>query len=86
MRIPQVIDPRIIYTCMRSTLVEMKISNYKEVVIPAFGHCTGAVPPPVVAYLMRKGFETVVEKDLCENVSWEKVDRSVDNIFTNCFC
>lgn len=84
MRIPQVIlDPRIIYTCMRSTLVEMKKSNYKEVVIPAFGHCTGAVPSPVVAYLMRKGYESVVEKDLCENISWEKVDRSIDNIFTN---
>lgn len=57
MRIPQpVIDPRIIYSCMRSTLVMAVRQNREQIMIPAFGHLTGRVKAEIVSELMYRAY------------------------------
>ena len=42
MRTPQeIVDPRIIYQCMRSALIEAKKNNIKTILISMFGTATG---------------------------------------------
>ena len=44
MRIPQpIIDPRVVYSCTRTALIEAIKSGAKNVVLPAFGHLTGRI-------------------------------------------
>ncbi len=74
MRTPEIIrDPRTVYSCMRSTLIECMKNDIKSVVIPAFGGCTGNVAFENIAYLMRKAYNQL---DLIpENLSWNSVVR-----------
>lgn len=60
MRTPEVIiDPRIIYSCMRTTLVETEKNSIKQVVVPAFGGMTGRVPRKIIAQMMREAYDDV---------------------------
>lgn len=74
MRTPEIIrDPRTVYSCMRSTLIECMKNDIKSVVIPAFGGCTGNVGYESIAYLMRKAYNQL---DLIpENLNWNSVVR-----------
>ena len=61
MRLPEIIgDSRVIYSCMRSTLIECMKNNIKSVVIPAFGGCTGQVDKRELANMMRLAYEQLI--------------------------
>ena len=61
MRLPEVIgDSRVVYSCMRSTLIECMKNNINSVVIPAFGGCTGQVDKRELANMMRLAYEQLI--------------------------
>lgn len=67
MRTPEVIkDARIIYQCMRTTLIEASklYTDDSEIsmVIPAFGGLTGRVDCETVAYMMRQAYRQIVNQ------------------------
>lgn len=60
MRTPEVIkDSRIIYQCMRTTLIEAKKQKAKSIVIPAFGGATGRVPCDEIAKMMFLAYKQI---------------------------
>lgn len=85
MRIPQpILDPRIIYTATRSTLVEAIKNQIFTITLPAFGHLTGNVKSEIVAQYMRMAYDDV-KKTLQETSSintWEFVyeNKNIDGI------
>lgn len=52
-----ILDIRVIYQSMRSTLCAADKLNIKKIVIPAFGRLTGRVDDRIVAKMMRLGYE-----------------------------
>jgi len=53
MRTPeQIVDSRIVYQCMRTTLIEALKQDVDSIVIPAFGGLTGRVSYDVIAKMM----------------------------------
>lgn len=60
MRIPQpILDPRIIYTATRSTLVEAIKKQISTITLPAFVHLTGNVKSEIVAKYMRMAYDDI---------------------------
>ncbi|MBQ9960831.1 MAG: macro domain-containing protein [Firmicutes bacterium] len=60
MRTPEEIkDPRIIYQCMRTTLIEALNHGAENILIPAFGGRTGKVPYKTIAKMMFLAYEQV---------------------------
>ena len=60
MRTPQpIIDPRIVYSCTRTALVEAIRCGVKNLILPAFGHLTGRVPADIVSELMCRAYQDV---------------------------
>ena len=69
MRTPEkIIDDRIIYDCMYSCILEAKKKNLSNIVIPAFGGCTGDVPYRKIAKLMYLAYKDVNFKG--EKCNW----------------
>ena len=69
MRTPeQIIDPRIIYQCMRTTLIEAKRQEIESIVIPAFGGCTGGVPYDTIAKMMFLAYKQINNRP--EELNW----------------
>ena len=63
MRTPEVIkDSRIIYQCMRTTLIEANLLAFDNIVIPAFGGLTGKVPCDEVAKMMYLAYQQVANR------------------------
>lgn len=60
MRIPErITDPRIVYQCMRSTLIEAHNIGAEEIVIPAFGGLTGKVDHEMIAAMMKAAYDQI---------------------------
>lgn len=60
MRIPeQIVDNRIVYQCMRTTLIEALRQGVDSIVIPAFGGLTGKVPFDVIAKMMFLAYKQI---------------------------
>lgn len=60
MRIPEIIiDKSVIYSCMRSSLIELKKLGVQTAMIPAFGGATGAVMYEEIAKCMRYAYEQI---------------------------
>lgn len=60
MRLPEpIVDYRIVYQCMRTTLMEAVRQNLERIVVPAFGAATGRVPCEVAAEMMYRGYRQV---------------------------
>lgn len=60
MRTPeQIVDSRIVYQCMRTTLIEASRQGVDSVVIPAFGGLTGRVPYDVIAKMMFLAYKQI---------------------------
>lgn len=60
MRTPeQIIDSRIIYQCMRTTLIEAMKQEVDNIVIPAFGGLTGKVPYEDIAKMMYLAYKQI---------------------------
>ena len=58
MQTPEMIeDPRVIYHCMRSTLIEAKRNGIESILIPMFGGATGCVKAEVVAEMMWRAYK-----------------------------
>jgi O-acetyl-ADP-ribose deacetylase (regulator of RNase III) len=69
MRTPEVIeDPRIIYQCMRTCLIEAINQKVDSIVIPAFGGCTGKVDPKVIARLMFLAYNQIMHQP--DKLTW----------------
>lgn len=69
MRTPEPItDQRIIYQCMRTTLIEAINQRVESIVIPAFGGCTGKVSPEVIAKMMFLAHEQICNQP--NKLSW----------------
>ncbi len=83
MQTPQIIeDPRVIYQCMRSTLIEAKRNNIESILIPMFGGTTGFVLPEVVAEMMFRAYKQM--QKIPEELNWEyakKTEVPVPKIF-----
>jgi len=76
MRIPQPVDPRIVYTAMRSSLVAAYKEKAQVVLVPAFAHLTGMVKAEIVSNLMFRAYKDFLQ---CisgqDRISWEIVYR-----------
>lgn len=60
MRTPEEIeDPRVIYHCMRSTLICAYQNDVESIVIPLFGCGCGAVDPRIAAQMMWRAYEQI---------------------------
>ena len=70
MRTPEIIkDPRIIYQCMRTTLIEAERQEVTDIVIPAFGGATGRVPYEEIARLMYLAYKQL--KNGVNEINWK---------------
>ena len=86
MREPQIIlDPTVIYHCMRSTLITAIEHNTKTLVVPAFGGCTGAVPAELLADMMYQAYKDAVYREAHKYTNtWKnirtKLSRDVNHL------
>ena len=68
MRKPEeIVDPRVIFDCMRSCLLEAKKHNCKSILIPAFGGLTGNVPKEKIGYLMKLAYKRLLDPPTNKN-------------------
>lgn len=73
MRTPQeIIEPRIIYQCMRTTLIVAKRNNIESILIPMFGGSVGNVKPQVIAKLMWLAFKQINNPP--QKIDWDYVE------------
>ena len=74
MRTPERIkDRRIVYQCMRTTLIEAKKQEVDSIVIPAFGGFYGKVPPRVVAKMMYLAYNQINNNPT--KICWRYADK-----------
>lgn len=85
MRTPERInDPRIIYQCMRTTLIEAEKQEVENIVIPAFGGATGRVAPSKIAQMMYLGYTQY--KKCPDELSWEYALMIENSLRNNDLC
>ena len=85
MRIPQpILDPRIIYTATRSTLVEAIKKQISTITLPAFGHLTGNVKSEIVAKYMRMAYDDIKNTLECQSYAnkWGDIykNKNIDDV------
>ena len=74
MQTPQaIVDPRVIYQCMRSTLIEAKRNEIVSILIPMFGGMTGRVKPQIVAKMMWKAYKQM--KNTPQKLDWDYAEE-----------
>ena len=79
MRTPQrILDPRVIYQCMRTTLMCAAEHGINNMVIPMFGGATGEVRPQLAAEMMWKAYQQL--KNTPERIDWDYVE-TVEIVF-----
>ena len=77
MRTPEkIIDRRVIYSCMRSCLIEAKKQEVNSILIPAFGGCTGQLDKREIANMMRLAYEQLT--NIPEEINWKSILRFED--------
>lgn len=68
MRSPEVIiDARIVYQCMRTTLIEAEKQEVRSIVIPAFGGLCGQISLNTIAYYMYCAYNQL--KEYCPHIA-----------------
>lgn len=73
MRTPQrILDPQVIYQCMRTTLMCAAEHNIESIIIPMFGGLTGGVRPQLVADMMWRAYRQL--KNPPERIDWNYVE------------
>ena len=73
MRTPEMLtDARIIYQCMRTTLMVAKQNNIESILIPMFGCHTGNVKPQMVAKMMYKAYQQINNPP--KKINWNYVE------------
>ena len=74
MRTPQrILDPQVIYQCMRTTLMCAAEYSIESIVIPMFGGLAGGVRPQLVADMMRRAYQQL--KNPPERIDWNYVEE-----------
>lgn len=74
MRTPErIIDTRIIYQSMRTTLMIAKQHKIESILIPMFGGLTGCVRPQVVAEMMYLGYCQIMKPP--KQLSWGTIEE-----------
>lgn len=74
MRIPERIkDEKVIYQCMRTTLMLAKENNIESILIPMFGGSAGGVNPQIIAKLMRLAYDQLQDKT--NKIDWEYANK-----------
>lgn len=74
MRTPEkIVDTRIIYQSMRTTLMVAKQNQIESILIPMFGGLTGCVKPQVVAEMMYLGYCQIMKPR--KKLSWDTIDE-----------
>lgn len=74
MRTPEkIIDTRVIYQSMRTTLMIAKQNKIESILIPMFGGFTGCVNPQVVAEMMYQGYNQIMNPS--KKISWDTIDE-----------
>lgn len=69
MRTPeQIKDSRIVYQCMRTTLIEAEKQETNSIVIPAFGGLTGKVPCEEIAKMMFFAYKQIYNQP--KEINW----------------
>lgn len=69
MRTPeQIKDSRIVYQCMRTTLIEAEKQEINSIVIPAFGGLTGKVPCEEIAKMMFLAYKQI--RNQPKEINW----------------
>lgn len=68
-----IIDARVIFQCMYSTMCVANKIDLKYILVPAFGRVTGSVENDVVARMMQIGYEQATH--IPESISWPNVIR-----------
>lgn len=78
MRTPQrILDPRVIYQCMRTTLMCAAEHSVESIVIPLFGGSTGGVRPQLAAEMMWRAYRQL--RDPPERLDWAyAADAAID--------
>lgn len=66
-------DERVIYHCMRQTLLTAKQNNIESILIPMFGGSTGGLSPKLIAKIMRYAYDQINLKD--EEINLENIRK-----------
>ena len=66
-------DPRVIYQCMRSTLIEARRNNIESILIPMFGGECGQVKLQIVAKMMWKAYMQL--KETPQKLDWQYAEE-----------
>lgn len=73
MRTPEMVtDARIVYQCMRTTLLVALQNNIQSILIPMFACHTGMVKPQIVSKMMWKAYEQINNPP--EKIDWNYVE------------
>lgn len=73
MRTPEkIVDTRVIYQSMRTTLLIAKKNKIESILIPMFGGATGCVRPQVVAEMMYLGYCQIMKPS--KKISWDTIN------------
>ena len=74
MRVPSKIkDERVIYQCMRTTLITAKQNNIENILIPMFGGLTGKIHPHTIAKMMKLAYDQIQEPP--KELTWDYVRK-----------
>lgn len=69
MRTPEIIyDYRVVYDCMRNTLIQAMKHNIKSIVVPAWGGGCGRVEPNIIANMMLSAYQQLL--NVPSELSW----------------
>lgn len=75
MRTPErIIDPRIVYHCMRTALIVAKQNAIQRVVFPLFGGFTGGLKPQVAAGMMYEAYMQIQNPPT--TIDWNYADKT----------
>ncbi len=70
MRVPTpIVDPLVVYQCMRTTLMEAMRTSRQRIVVPAFGGACGLLPFKKIAMLMWEAYLQIAEPPAA--ITWE---------------
>lgn len=74
MRMPEkIVDTRVIYQAMRTTLMVAKQNKMESILIPMFGGLTGCVRPQVVAEMMYLGYCQIMRPT--KEIGWNIINE-----------
>lgn len=70
MRVPSpIVDPLVVYQCMRTTLIEAMRTSRQRIVVPAFGGACGFLPFKKIAMLMWEAYLQIADPPT--EITWE---------------